>query len=76
LISTGIADAVGLALQQRRVLLGAVVARHQRHAGLFHQLLRLGLQAHGLDRRRRRADEHQPGLGAGRREASFSLRKP
>jgi hypothetical protein len=68
LISTGIADAVGLLLQERRALLGAVVAGHQRHAGLFHQLLGLGLQAHGLDGGRRRADEHQPGLGARRRE--------
>ncbi|MCY1219587.1 hypothetical protein D9M72_315690 [compost metagenome] len=63
-----VADAVGLALQQRRVLVGAVVAGHQRHAGLFHQLLRLGLQAHGLDRRGRRADEGQAGVGAGLRE--------
>ena len=63
-----VADAVGLALQQRRVLVVAVVAGHQRHAGLLHQLLRLGLQAHGLDRRGRRADEDQAGVGAGLRE--------
>ena len=61
----GIADAVGLALQQRRVLVGAVVAGHQGHAGLFHQALRFGLQAHRQDRLGRRADEHQPRLGAG-----------
>jgi hypothetical protein len=63
-----VADAVGLALQQLRVLVVAVVAGHQRHAGLFHQLLRLGLQAHRLDGRGRRADEDQAGVGAGLRE--------
>ena len=61
----GVADAVGLGLQQRRVLVGAVIARHQRHAGAFHQLLGLGLQAHVLDRRGWRADENQAGIGAG-----------
>ena len=45
----GIADAVGLALQQRRVLVGTVVAGHQRHAGGGHQLLGLSLQAHGAN---------------------------
>ena len=43
----------------------AVVAGHQRHLGLFHQRLGLGLAAHGADRLGRRADEHQAGLGAG-----------
>ena len=60
-----VADAVGLVLEQGRVLVGAVVAGHQGHTGLLHQALGLGLQAHGLDGRGRRADEHQPGLGAG-----------
>jgi hypothetical protein len=63
-----VADAVGLSLQQRRVLVGTVVAGHQRHAGFLHQLLGLGLQAHRLDCRGRRADEHQAGIGAGLRE--------
>ena len=63
-----IADAVGFRGQQHRILVRAVIARHQRHAGLFHQLLGFGLQAHGLDRRGRRADEDQPGLSAGPRE--------
>jgi hypothetical protein len=35
----GVADAVGLALQQGRVLVGTVVAGHQGHARLFHQAL-------------------------------------
>ncbi|MPM98787.1 hypothetical protein SDC9_145977 [bioreactor metagenome] len=42
-----------------------MIARHQRNARLFHQLLGLGLQAHGLDGRRRRADEDQPRISAG-----------
>ena len=37
-------------LQQRRVLVGTVVARHQRHTGRFHQTLGLGLEAHRQDR--------------------------
>ncbi len=47
-----VADAIGFALQERGVLLGAVVARHQRHAGLLHQRLRFALAAHRADRRR------------------------
>ena len=42
-----------------------MVAGHQGHAGLFHQLLGFGLQAHGLDGRCGRANEHQPRSGAG-----------
>jgi hypothetical protein len=41
-----VADAVGLGFQQRKVLAGAVITRHQRYAGLLHQALRFGLQAH------------------------------
>jgi len=44
-----VADPVGLALQQRRVLVLALVARHQRHARLGHEALGFGLQAHRLD---------------------------
>jgi hypothetical protein len=62
-----VADAVGLALQQRRVLVAAVVAGHQRHAGLLHELLGLGFEAHRLDGRGRQADEDQAGIGAGTR---------
>ena len=61
----GVAYAVRLALQQPRVLVFAMVARHQGHARLFHQLLGLGFQPHGQNGRSRRADEHQPRLGAG-----------
>ena len=59
-----VANAVGLGLKQSAVLVGTVVARHQGHTGLFHELLGLGLEAHVLDGRRRRADEHQPGVRA------------
>ena len=58
-----IADGVGLPLQVGRILVLAVVAGHQRHAGFFHQRLGGGLAAHGRDGRRRRADEHQAGIG-------------
>ena len=58
LISTGIADLRGLAREPRRILVVAVVARHQRHAGLAHDRLGGGLGAHRRDRRRRRPDEH------------------
>ena len=44
-----VTDAVGLALQQCFVLIAAVIAGHQRHAGFFHELLGLGLEAHGPD---------------------------
>ena len=60
-----VTDAVSFALQQGRVLIRAVVTRHQRDAGFFHQLLGLGFQAHRLDGGRRWADEDQPGAGAG-----------
>ena len=60
-----IAHAVGLALEQLGRLVAAVVAGHQRHPGFFHQLLGFGLQAHGLDGRRRRADKDQSGAAAG-----------
>ena len=63
-----VTNAVGFALQERRVLVAAVVTGHQRHAGFFHELLRLGLQTHGLYGRGRRADEDQAGFDAGTRE--------
>ncbi len=49
------------------VLRFAVVARHQRHAGFFHQRLGGGLAAHGVDGGGGWAEEDQPGLfdGAG-----------
>ena len=54
--------------RKRGLLVVAVVARHQRHAGRFHQRLGADLRAHRADRRRRRADEDDAGLGAGSRE--------
>ena len=51
--------------QQRRVLVCAVVAGHQGHTGFFHQLLGRGFQAHGLNRRRGRPNEHHPRLLTG-----------
>ena len=60
-----VANAIGFALQQLRVLIGAVIARHQRHAGFFHELLGLCFQAHGLNGGGGRANEHQARFGAG-----------
>ena len=59
-----IADLVGLLLEELRVLPLAVIAGHDRHAGLLHQRLGLVLQPHGADRGRRRTDEHDAGRGA------------
>ena len=70
-----IADLVGLLLEKRRLLPLAVIARHDRHAGLLHQRLGAILQAHGADRRRRRADEHDAGLGAGLGELRHSRKE-
>ena len=70
-----VADAAGLAFEQRRVLVGTVITGHQGHAGLLHQLLGRGLQAHGLDGRGWRADEHQAGIGAGLREVFVLAQK-
>ena len=58
------ADAARFAREHRVVLVVAVVARRERHAGLLHQLLGSRLRAHRADRRRRRADEDDARLGA------------
>ena len=63
-----IADLVGLLFEEGRLLTLAVIARHDRHAGLLHQRLGAVLQPHGADRRGRRPDEHDARLGAGLRE--------
>ncbi len=60
-----VADAVGLCAQERGVLLVAVVARGQRHAGLGHQRLGRALVAHRADGAGRRADEGDAGRRAG-----------
>ena len=71
-----VADAVGLFLQQRRVLIGAVVARHQRHLCRFHQSFGFGLQTHRVDGAGGRADEDQPRVGAGLGEVFVLTQKP
>ena len=63
-----VTDGVGLALQQSRVLVGAVVAGHQRHPGQPHQALGLGFQPHGQNGGRRRPNEHQAGIKTGARK--------
>ena len=44
-----VADALGGDAEGLHVLGLAVVAGHQRHAGIFHQRLGRGLTAHGVD---------------------------
>ena len=63
-----IADLVGFFLEEFRLLPVAVIAGHHRHAGLLHQRLGAALEAHGADRRGRRADENDAGVDAGLRE--------
>ena len=70
-----IADLVGLALQEFRLLHLAVIARHHRHAGLLHQRLGAILQAHGAHGGRRRADKDDAGIGAGLRERGVLRQK-
>jgi hypothetical protein len=55
---------------------GAVRAGDDGHPGLGDRGLRRDLVAHRLDRRRRRADEHDPGLGAGRGERGVLGEEP
>jgi hypothetical protein len=54
-------DALCLRSQRRARLVLAEIARGHRHPGLLHQRFGGVLQAHGADRRRRRADPHQAG---------------
>ena len=60
-----IADLVGFLLEEFRVLPFAVIARHDWHAGLFHQGLGAILDAHGAHGRGRRPDKNNAGLVAG-----------
>ncbi|SIN21635.1 Uncharacterised protein [Mycobacteroides abscessus subsp. abscessus] len=48
---------------------GRVAARENRHARIGHHRLGRQLGTHRVDGIRRRADEHEPGVGAGPREA-------
>ena len=59
-----IADLIGLLAQELRVLVVAVVAGDDRHAGSLHQRLGRAFQTHGPHRRRRRTDEDDAGSGA------------
>ena len=68
-------DGFGFLRQQGRCLVRAVVARHQGHTGFFHQLLGRCLQAHGLDGRRGRPDEHHTRLFAGIGEVGVLAQK-
>ena len=60
-----IADRVSRRLQRLRALIVAVIARHDRNAGGFHQRLGGRFRAHQADGRSRRPDENQTGIGAG-----------
>ncbi len=53
----GVADLVGLLLQEFRALVVAVIARHDRRARLDHQRLGGALEPHRAHRRSRRPDE-------------------
>jgi len=57
------------------VLRFAVIARHQWHAGLFHQRLGGGFAAHRIDGRGGRAEEDQPGGFNGAGESSVFREK-
>ena len=60
-----VADLAGARLQKHRALLGAMIARHDRRAGLRHRGLGFALQAHRAHGVRRRPDKHDAGLRAG-----------
>ena len=55
-------------------LIARRLARHDRHAGRLHQRARADLRSHALDDVGRRADEDQPRVLAGLREARRSRR--
>ena len=61
----GIADLVGLLLEEFGALIVAVIARRDGHARFGHQRLGRALQAHRAHRRGRRADEDDAGARAG-----------
>ena len=64
-----IADPPGLGGEMRRLLVFTVIARRDRHTGLFHQRLGLVLETHGPDRLGGRTNEDDVVLGTGFREA-------
>ncbi len=66
----GVSHLLGRAPQQGGILVIPVIAGHQRHAGLRHDVLGCGFAAHGGNRRAGRANKHHALLGAGRSKAS------
>ena len=60
-----IADFVGLLFEEFRVLPLAVIAGHDRYAGLLHQRLGAVLQAHRANSRGRRSDKDDAGAVTG-----------
>ena len=56
----GIADRLRFAREHLRVLVVAVIARHERDGGLAHDVLRRRLRAHRRDRCGGRSDEDDP----------------
>jgi hypothetical protein len=68
------ADPFGFARKEPRILVVAVIAGHQRHAGLAHDRLRRRLRAHRGDGRGRRPDEDDA-CGRARRGKLLVLRK-
>ena len=71
-----VTDFFSLAGQQRGILVNTVVAGHQGHTGLAHQLLGRGLQTHGTNGGGRRANEDQARIGAGLGEVGVLAQKP
>ncbi len=55
-----IADGLRFDLQMPRILIGAVISGHHRHARFLHQMFGRRFQAHGADGARRGADKDQP----------------
>ncbi len=70
------ADLARLFLEAGVALIGALIARHARHAGIDHAALGGSLVAHGGDGSRRRADEDQPRLATRRGECLILRQKP
>ena len=75
LISTGIADLVGLA-GEVSVLLVAMIARHDRHARLLHQRLGRILEAHRADRLADGPMKSEPSRSTASTKSGFSDRNP
>jgi hypothetical protein len=61
----------GRRLQRLDALIVAVIARHHRHAGRFHQRFGGRFRAHQVDGRGGRSDENEPGVRASLREVGI-----